>query len=131
MVYSLSVSCIHRPILPKKHSISYRGSKIVMKNSKCSDSDPKSLDDVYIETMKKLSKPPIATMENVYDETIKKMYKPAIEPIIEQLNVIDKKFSETDDLLNDINSKLTYIIDKIDKSDDYLYTDDIREPNDV
>ena len=71
--------------------------------------------------MKKLSKPPIATMENVYDKTIKKMYKPAIEPIIEQLNVIDKKFSETDDFLNDINSKLTYIIDKIDKSDDYLY----------
>ena len=56
-----------------------------MKNSKCPDSNPKSLEDMYVETMKKLSQPPIANLEDVYDETIKKMYQPAIEPIIEQL----------------------------------------------
>tara|TARA_Y100000389_G_scaffold145103_1_gene143561 strand:+ start:1147 stop:1488 length:342 start_codon:yes stop_codon:yes gene_type:complete len=112
MLCSISVSGVHRPILPKKHSISHRGYKIVMKNSKCPDSNPKSLDDVYVETMKK-------------------MYQPAIEPIIEQLSAIDEKIVKTDNLLNDINSKLIDIIDIIDKTNNYSYVEGICETNDV
>ena len=138
MLCSLSVSGVQRPIVPKKHSISYRGSKIVMKSSKCPDSNPKSLDDVYSETMKKLSQPPIANLEDVYDETIKKMYQPAIEPIIEQLTAIDAKIAQTDNLLYDIDSKLNDIIDTLEKIDnsnrvlyDDIYVEGVRETNDV
>jgi len=57
------------------------------------------------------------------------MYQPAIEPIIEQLSAIDEKIVKTDNLLNDINSKL--IIDIIDKTNNYSYVEGIFETNDV
>tara|TARA_B110000027_G_scaffold99608_1_gene105282 strand:- start:1181 stop:1366 length:186 start_codon:yes stop_codon:yes gene_type:complete len=60
---------------------------------------------------------------------MKKMYQPAIEPIIEQLSAIDEKIVKTDNLLNDINSKL--IIDIIDKTNNYSYVEGIFETNDV
>ena len=113
----LCCSSIHRPIVPKKHTVSYRGSKIVMKNSKCSKS--KNIEDAYDETMKRLS-------------------QPAIEPIVEHLSVIDVKMKETDNLLHDIVDKLSDIIatlDKIEKIKEYsyndIYVDGIRETNDV
>lgn len=116
----LCYSSIHRPIVSKKNYVSYRSSKIVMKNSKCSNSE--NIEDAYAETMKKLS-------------------QPAIEPIIEHLKVIDGQIEETTNLLYDVVDKLSDIIvtlDKIEKNEqikqypyDNIYVDGIRETNDV
>ena len=139
MLCSLSVSGIQRPILPNKHSISHRGSKIVMKSSKnCPDSTSKSLEDMYVETMKKIYQPPIGNIEDVYDEAIKRISQPIVEPIVEELTIIDEKITETRDLLHDIDTKLGDIIitlDKLGKMNKYpyddIYVDGIRETNDV
>lgn len=140
MLCSLSVvSGLQRPIVSKKHSVSCRGSKMIMKSSKkCPDSTSKSLEDIYVETMKKLYQPPIGNIEDVYDEAIKRISQPIVEPIVEELTIIDEKITETRDLLRDIDRKLGDVIitlDKLGKMNKYpyddIYVDGIRETNDV
>lgn len=113
----ISINTMQKHINPKKCTSMYKRSKIIMNTSKCPDS--KNIEDVYVETMKKLS-------------------QPAIVPIVEQLTMIEKKIEETDTLLQDIDSRLNDIIHtlhKIDKNNKYPYDDEyvegIRETNDV
>ena len=107
---------VQKPINPRKYTSTYRRSKIMMNTSKCPDSK---------------------NFEEMYDQTIRKFSQPAIDPIVEQMKLMNDRMETVNEKLKSLDEKLNQIMYTLEKTKpsvypyDDIFIEGIRETNDV